>query len=115
MKITLPKPVSVNMMYHHNGHHTYISQKGKDWIEEAGWLLKSQCGGITFGIRDLSFHIKLYICGRGDIDNYNKCLFDLFTKMGIIKDDSQIMSLHVEKIKVPHRTGEKVEVKIEIY
>lgn len=111
--ITLPKPVSVNQMYQHNGHHTYISQKGQDWIQEAGYLLNTQYKRHTPIQGDISMYIKLYICGRFDIDNGQKALQDLFTKCGIIKDDAQIMFLQIEKIAVAHRKEEKVEVELD--
>jgi len=115
MIVTLPKPPSVNTYWRHvysrGVPHIYISPQGKLWIEEAGWKLKSQWKKpIIMG--DVSLYIKLYVCGRYDIDNGNKALFDLFTKMGVIEDDSQIVFIQIEKIKVLHHTDEKVEIEI---
>lgn len=112
MIIELPKPCSVNSMYRHNGHHTYISAEGQAWIQEAGYLLKSQYKRHTPMKGDISMYVKLYLCGRNDIDNYNKQLLDLFTKCGVIQDDSQIVFLQLEKIKVKTRKEQKVEVEI---
>lgn len=112
MIISLPKPTSVNSMYRHNGHHTYISAEGQAWITEAGYLLKPQYKRHVPMKGDISLYIKLYVCGRYDIDNGNKALFDLFTKCGVWEDDSQIVFLQIEKLKVPHRKDEKVEIEI---
>ena len=115
MIITLPKPPSVNHLYKYTcrgGYaRSYVSKEGLAWIEEAGWKLKSQWKKPMI-TGDLSLYIKLYYCGRYDIDNGNKALFDLFTKMGVIEDDSQIVFLQIEKIKVKHRTDEKIEIEI---
>jgi len=110
--ITLPKPPSINHMYGRSGHRTYITDDGNAWILEAGAMLNSQWKRRTPIEDEVSFYVKLYICGRGDIDNYNKALFDLFMKQGVIVDDSQIMFLQIEKIMVKHRKDQKVEVEI---
>lgn len=114
--ITLPKPITVNKLYRYTcrggfpSH--YTSQEGKDWFEEAGYLLKSQWKKRTPIEDEVSVYMKLYICGRYDIDNGNKALFDLLVKQGVLKDDSQITFLQIEKIKVKHKEGQKVEVEI---
>ena len=116
MIFTLPKPVSVNQLYKYtcrSGYaRSYISDKGQEWILEAGALLNSQFKRKTPIKTDISVYIKLYVCGRSDIDNFNKALFDLFMKCGVIEDDSQINFLQIEKIAVKHRTDEKVEIEI---
>ena len=114
MTITLPRPPSVNHMYGRSGHRTYITADGEAWIIEAGAMLNTQWKRNTPIESDVSFYMKLYICGRGDIDNFNKALFDLFTKCKVIKDDKQITFLQIEKIMVPHRVDEKVDVEIDI-
>ncbi|MCR4345250.1 MAG: RusA family crossover junction endodeoxyribonuclease [Candidatus Scalindua sp.] len=113
MLITLPKPPSVNSMYRHNGNHTYITPDGVAWRIRAGYALNAQYKKKTPLRGDLSVYVTLYICGRGDIDNFNKGLLDLFTKHEVWEDDSQIVFLQLQKIKVKHRTDEKVEVEID--
>lgn len=116
--ITLPKPPSVNNYWKYvflrGKPRVYISKNGQDWIEEAGWRLKSQWRKKTIK-GPISLYIKLYFCGRYDIDNGNKALFDLLTKMKVIEDDDQIDFLQIEKIKVKHRKDEKVELEIVKY
>lgn len=115
MKFILPKPPSVNTYWRHSfrggSPRVYISRQGSEWIEEAGYILKTQWDKKIFK-NDLLINVKLYYCGRFDIDNGNKALFDLFTKIGVIDDDDQFKKMEIEKFKVPHRNEEKVEVEI---
>ena len=115
MTIILPKPPSVNNYWRHvfsqGRPRVYISKKGQEWLEEAGWKLKSQWKEPTID-GPVGLNIRLYVCGRYDIDNGNKALFDLLTKMGVIKDDVQIAKIVIEKIFVYHREDEKVEIEI---
>ena len=112
--ITLPFPPSVNSMYRHNGNHTYITAKGQQWIVEAGYKLDLQYRHKKAIVGDVSLYLKLYTCGRKDIDNFSKATLDLFTKHGIWEDDSKIVFLQIEKIPVKHRVDQKVEIEIEI-
>jgi len=112
MIFTLPKPPSINHIYGRNGNRTYITNAGQAWITEAGYQLNIQYKRRKPITEEVAFYIKLYICGRGDIDNYNKALFDLFIKQGVIEDDSQIVFLQIEKIKVRHRNMQKVEIEV---
>ena len=111
--ITLPFPPSVNSMYRHNGNHTYITKKGQEWIGEAGYKLNLQYSHKRAIVGDISLYLKLYTCGRKDIDNFNKSLLDLFTSHGVWEDDSQIVFLQIEKIPVNHRVDQKVEIEID--
>ena len=118
--IKLPFPPSVNHLYGQNGHFRYITPKGVAWFDEAGWELKRQVllsplwgGKILEG--PIKICIKLYYCGRFDWDNGLKALNDIFMKMEIIKDDSQIMFGQVEKIKVKHKELRRCEVSIYDY
>jgi len=118
MKFILPKPPSVNTYWRHSFRggfaRVYISKEGQDWLEEAGYKLKAQWDK-KLHTSNLTIDIKLYYCGRADVDNFNKALFDLFTKIGVIKDDDQFQSMNIEKFRVSHRNEEKVEVKITPY
>ena len=110
--ITLSRPPSLNHLYGRNGHRTYITPKGKAWFEEAGWQLKSQWKKKTI-MGDVALYIMYYYCGRFDWDNGNKALSDLFTKMGVYKDDKQVNFAQIQLVKVPHREDQKVEVEID--
>lgn len=112
MTITLPKPPSVNHLYGRNRWGgLYIKAEGKVWFEEAGYLLKSQWSKKTL-TGNVALYIKYFYCGRWDWDNGNKALSDLFTKMGVYKDDKQVNFAQIETIRVKHRTDEKVEIEI---
>lgn len=116
MTIKLPKPPGVNALYKitcRNGYPSmYKSAEGKAWIEEAGYKLKSQYKRATTE-ENIALYIKVYYCGRFDIDSCLKALLDLFQLMEVVKNDSQFNFLQIEKIKVPHRTDEKVEIELE--
>ena len=117
MRITLPKPVSVNAMYRttvRNGHsETYISKRGKEWFEEAGWILGVQKLVIYHG--DVIVYVWLYTCRDGDIDNIGKCTLDLLQKSGVIKNDKQVVELHMYKERVKHVKDEKMELQVEAW
>ena len=112
MIITLPKPPSVNHLYGRNKWGgVYIKAEGKTWIEEAGYIIKSQWKRKPL-IGDVALYIKYYYCGTWDWDNGNKILSDLLAKMGVYNNDKQVNFAQIETIKVPHRTDEKVEIEI---
>lgn len=114
--ITLPKPPGVNALYKitcRNGYPSmYKSAEGKNWIEESGYKLKSQWKKKTLK-GDVSLYIKVYFCGRLDIDSCLKALLDLFQEMKVVENDSQFNFIQVEKMKVAHKSMQKVEIEIE--
>jgi len=116
MTISLPKPPGINALYKitcRNGYPSiYKSAEGKAWIEEAGYKLKGQYKRATTE-EDMALYIKVFYCGRFDIDSCLKALLDLFQEMGVVKNDSQFNFLQIEKIRVAHRTDEKVEIELE--
>lgn len=110
--IILPIPPSINHLYGRNGWRTYITPKGQTWFEEAGWKLKSQWHKKII-LNNISLYLKLYHARRYDYDNCLKATNDLLTKIGVIKDDSQITFAQIEKIKVKHRKDERITLDIE--
>ena len=111
MIVTLPKPPTINTYYGHNRYtgQKYMGRAGKDWLEEAGYIIKQR---KTPFMGELSIYINLYYCGRFDWDNGNKPIGDLLKKQGWIGDDEQIMFAQVQKVKVKHRSEQKVVVEI---
>ena len=111
--ITLPKCPSTNHIYKYTSQggfaRSYISKEGNLWFSNAGLLLKSQYKKYHTG--PVSFYIKLY-CIRNDIDGIIKPVLDLFQKVGIIKNDRQVMFLQVEKIVVHKAYDEKLEIEL---
>ncbi len=116
LKATLPKPPSLNHIYAtrvFKGHSmTYITKAGQDWFQEAGWLLKSQMKIREPLAVPLRVSIHLYTARRQDIDNIVKPIFDALTKSGVIEDDHHIVTLSVEKFRVPHIPEERVVVMV---
>lgn len=116
MKILLPKPVSVNSLYRvtcRNGYpSTYISQKGKDWFDEAGWIVRQQFKIDTLN-NDVIVYMWVYTTKASDLDNFSKITLDLLQKSQIIKNDKQVVELHMYKERVKHKKEERMELQIE--
>ncbi len=110
MKFTIPKPPSVNTLYGFRGWHKYMTRKGKEWFETAGWSIREQ---TTIGkpLRESKLIVHAFII-IGDIDNLLKATQDLLTKMGIIEDDKWIMEISMTKTVVHHRKDERLEIEI---
>lgn len=115
MIITLPKPPSVNHIYGLSSRSgkaiSYITKKGKNWFEEAGWLLKSQWRKKTI-TGNVGIYITLY-CIRQDIDGILKPVLDLLQKMRVYENDNQVDFLQIKKVKVSHKKDEKIELEIQ--
>lgn len=108
--ITLPKPPSVNSLYGRNGHRTYIKPEGQAWFQSAGLLLNSQYK--KKGLKKVALYIKIYYCGRYDVDNGLKATLDLLQHCGVVENDSEVIFLQIEKFKVAHRQDQKMEIEI---
>jgi Holliday junction resolvase RusA-like endonuclease len=117
MKITLPKPPPTNHLYAiscRSGRALmYKTQRGKDWIEECLWLIKSQWRKKTITC-DVGIYIVAYICGRGDIYNVVKPILDVLQEGNVIENDNQVDFLQVRKEKVKHKKQEKIEVELSV-
>lgn len=111
----LPKPPGINALYKitcRNGYPTmYKSAEGKAWLEEAGYAIKRQFKGKLI-VSDVSLYVQVFYFKQFDIDSCLKPLLDLFQTMQIIKNDSQVVFLQVEKIKVDKKEKEKVIVEL---
>lgn len=101
-KLTLTGiPQSTNHIYKSHcrfGYPTvYLSANGKTLKEDYGWQAKSQYKEKPSSEK-LSLQMKVYRKKSiGDIDNFNKLVFDALT--GIVwKDDKQIYELQIEKL-----------------
>lgn len=114
MKLTIPKPPSVNNLYGLHGHIKYMTKRGKEWFETAGWTIREQ---TTIGkpLARCKIGVIAHIMDQSDLDNLLKATQDLLTHMGIIEDDKYIMDIHMQKVIVKHRKEEKLEVEIEKY
>lgn len=118
MKISLPKPPSINHIYGFTSRggfaRSYITKIGKTWFEEAGYQLKAQLPKAEPLTENLSISVELHTARRQDVDNILKPILDLLQKQAVIENDSQIYKLTVEKFrcKIP---DEKVTIELTPY
>lgn len=115
IQLILPKPPSINHIYGYTSRRgfaqSYITKEGKDWFKEAEDLVHKQHKKKTPIETEIEVWIRLYTARRQDVDNILKPLLDLLTKSGVIKDDSLIYKIDVEKFK-SKVIDERVEVEI---
>lgn len=114
MNFSIPIPPSVNHLFGHTKRGiTYITKKGNDWFEEAGWSVKSQVGGYETLMTDCSVDIMMFTAIRRDVDNIGKATLDLIAKhLRIVDNDNQIIDFRVRKFKVAHKNEERLEIQI---
>ena len=92
--LSLPLPPPINRMYRFGKGNWYKTKEVRDWEQEAGWM----CVGILKTIsRKCRIDIHLYLKRDRDIDGSLKILLDLLESMQIIKNDSLVYKLDVEK------------------
>jgi Holliday junction resolvase RusA-like endonuclease len=135
MKISLPKPPSVNHIYglsSTSGHaRSYITAEGVAWFQQACSILDKQFDKETI-TTPIAVLVKLYHYRKQDIDNINKPLLDslhkwclkcqtrIVRKIGckcnqnhkVIEDDDQVYDLHTIKFRVGKGEREYVEITI---
>lgn len=115
MKIKLPKPPSINHIYGYTCQRgfarSYITQEGRLWFEEAGYLLKGQLTSKKTIVEPCEVHIDLYTCRIQDIDNILKPILDLLQKNEVVKNDNLFYKMIVEKFKVS-KEEERIELEI---
>ncbi len=104
-------PPTVNNMYRNVGHRRYKTLRSKKYQERVTELLSQEWKKKKPCRKAIEFRIKFRTKDRRkwDIDNRVKALQDCLSMAGIIKDDSQIEVLHVEREK-----GNKTTTYIEV-
>ena len=115
MKCILPKPLSVNHIWKIATRpfpRMYMTPRGKQWFEEAGWLWKQAKGRHKTITGEVELLIDLYYCRPIDLDNVCKCGIDSITKSGVIADDKQVASIVLHRYKVQHVKEEKLEIEL---
>lgn len=87
-----------------------LSQKGREWQEEALWSLKK----VKYQTIDTpcSLTVHLYTCRHQDNDSVLKILQDTLQKAGVIKDDYLIFELTVKKIRCKIK-DERIDIEID--
>jgi Holliday junction resolvase RusA-like endonuclease len=76
----------------------YKTKVYKDWLEEAGWMVKQQTKQTIDG--EYALHIRAKKTNRRrDLDNILKATSDLLVNLHIVEDDSQCVALAAEWAK----------------
>lgn len=106
--LTVPFPPSVNTIFANIPGKGRIKTKAyRQWLNDAGWHLKSQKLPPQPIEGDTIFNIKFPSGFRaGDLDNRLKALLDLLVNMRVITDDSFIVDLRVRWAEVEACTVE---------
>ena len=95
IQIELPLAPSVNALWRISGKRLYRTKVYKDWLEEAGWMVRQQTRKTIDG--EYAIHIRaLRSNKRRDLDNLLKATSDLLVELRIVEDDSQCVALAAE-------------------
>jgi len=98
IQFELPLAPSVNALWRISGKRMYRTKQYKDWLEEAGWMIKQQNRSTIDG--EYALHIRaLRTNKRRDLDNIIKATSDLLVEMRVVEDDSQCVALAAEWAK----------------
>jgi Holliday junction resolvase RusA-like endonuclease len=119
MKITLPKPPSINHIYGYTSRggfaRSYITREGKVWFEIAGELLKKKYKKKTPIKTEVEIWIVLYTnYYRQDVDNIAKPILDALQKNGVLENDALVYKIDIEKYKCK-KEEQRVEIEIQGY
>lgn len=93
--LNLPRPPSVNAMFRNVPKVGRVkTAEYKNWIKEAGWLLRAQRPQPIQGDYRL-----LVLVGptRADIDNLTKAINDLLQSHGVVENDNMCQGVHMER------------------
>ena len=104
-------PPTVNMMYRGLQGHRYKTQEAQNYQADVTQQLTNAWGEQPPLTGRVALHITFTTPSRRrwDIDNRVKALQDCLAPSGVVKDDSQVDILHVER---RHGDFEKTEVKL---
>ena len=95
IQIELPLAPSVNALWRISGKRLYRTKQYKDWLEEAGWMVRQQTRKTVDG--EYALHIRAVRSNkRRDLDNLLKATSDLLVELRIVEDDSQCVALAAE-------------------
>jgi Holliday junction resolvase RusA-like endonuclease len=96
--LNLPPPISVNQIWRQKRGGTYISKPYQDWIRQAGLEWLTQKKGQPRKIEG-NFKAVLILAerksGKGDLDNFVKCVLDFAVKHQLVSDDRLCRALYV--------------------
>ena len=114
VQIVLPIPPSVNGMYAAAGRgQRRLTDKARAWKESAAITVRA----AHIHLRPFTGAVAVEITitradkRRNDIDNPLKCLLDALEQGGLLKDDAQIVELHVFK-RAPNKLEPRAELRV---
>lgn len=86
----IPYPPSNNALWRVSGNRVYPTAAYKKWVEEAGWIIKSQKVSKLTGPVVVSYFAHKPDARKRDLGNLIKALDDILQAIGIIENDSLI-------------------------
>ncbi len=115
--LTLPKPPPINHLYGISCRSgkaiMYKTERGRAWVEECLWLIKSQWKKRTPIKSNVGVYIKYYACKSSDCDGIIKPALDVLQEARVFENDRQVDFIQIQKIQVKHRKEEKLEIEVE--
>jgi Holliday junction resolvase RusA-like endonuclease len=112
--LNLPLPPPANAMWRHQTGRMKVSSTGKrfaapvtlsdrykEWLDRAGWLVKQQMVGLPpDGLIQGRFSVLIEypLTIRGDEDSYEKPIFDLLQRTNVIRNDKGIYGHTVARV-----------------
>jgi len=89
IRLELPLAPSANAIWRQGkGGRVYKSTKYKEWLEEAGWMVRQQTKESVTADYILQVTATRPDKRRRDLDNLLKATNDLLVKMNVIEDDN---------------------------
>lgn len=108
MNITLPFPPYINKQYHHTSRGVFLTERVKQYRQDAGWRAKAQ--GVVVQEGALRVTLDFYRPRkRGDVDGPLKQCLDALNGIAW-HDDGQIVELLVRRHE--DKTNPRVEIQV---
>lgn len=95
----LPAPPSANSLFANvPGRGRVRTERYRTWANAAAWAMKLD-GTKARSWKTITGPVALtIICGaRGDLDNKIKALADLLVSAAVLKDDDQVVDIHITR------------------
>lgn len=102
-------PPTVNTYWRRNRNRYFISEKGLNYAKDFGYSCPKQSfeGPVEVQIRWIRPDKR-----RRDVDNISKVILDCLEKSGILKDDTQVYRLILDKTPEPSKKDAGVEIEV---
>jgi len=97
IRLQLPLAPSVNRLWRSgSGGRVYRSKEYTSWLDEAGWMVRSQTRERIIGPYILHIAAVKPNKRKRDLDNILKATSDLLEEMGVVESDSECQALAAE-------------------